>query len=449
MAVSPSILPPLAATGSDGFLLGLESLMRRSGQGRHLAATVLECEGKPDVDAIGRAAEILGRRYPILHARIARSRLDWVARWRLDEAVPAAIPVEFWHLPGFDAEGDAIGSLEEFIAGRINGSDIDIRAAGPNLRLHVVVTAPERWQLVLVWSHSLLDAVGMTKFLRELAAPGDGESPRSGGLDDPPPLPGMSGLYRQALPMIEEMRSFPAWRVRSLHRKGAAPGTCRFEVVDFDRAATAAIRARMAATAGELLLLPYFASCAARAVQAVIAARHPDEAVPVLLSLPVQRQSDPAKRPLFQNHMVPYTLLLTAEELADLKPAARALYRKYADFMRRKLPAAMDALMRMMERCPSRCYNLPAFHYMRGEICTLFHSHTGEFAPGLGPLFGSRVLNGYHVPSVGTPPGIGIFFSEHEGRLTLTLSWRDGCLSPLELSLLKSTLADDLGSPLP
>jgi hypothetical protein len=86
---------------------------------------------------------------------------------------------------------------------------------------------------------------------------------------------------------------------------------------------------------------------------------------------------------------------------------------------------------------------------MRGELCTLFHSHTGEFAPGLDSLFGSRVLNGYHVPSVGSPPGIGIFFSEYEGQLTLTLSWKDGCLAPLELKLLKATLADDLGTPVP
>ena len=441
--------PPLPATCSDGFLLGLESLMRRGKQGHHLAVTVVECEGAPDLATIRRAAETLGRRYQILHAGIRRSRRDWIARWSLDAAAPAAIPVEAWHLPGVRAGGGEISSLAEFIGSRLNSSDIDIRRAGPNLRLHVVVTSPARWSLLIVWSHSLLDAVGMAKFIRELAGPGDDGTPRSGGIGEAGPAAGMSGLYRTALPMIEEMRSFPAWRVRSLHRKGSVPGASRAEVVEFDRAATAAIRAKMAATAGELLLLPYFASCAARAVQAVIAARHPDERVPVLLSLPVQRQSDPAKRPLFQNHMVPYTVLLTAEELADLKSAARALYRKYAGFIRRKLPAAMDALMRMMERCPSRCYNLPAFHYMRGEICTLFHSHTGEFVPGLDSLFGSRVLNGYHVPSVSSPPGVGIFFSEHAGQLTLTLSWKDGCLSPLELGLLKATLADDLGAPVP
>lgn len=442
----PTALP---ATCSDGFLLGLESLMRRTGQGRHLAVTVVECAGSPDPAAIRHAAEVLGRRYPILHARIARSPRDWIARWRLDEAVPAAIPVEFLRLPGISAEWREIASVDALVEDLLNAGDIDIRRPGPKLRLYVVATAADRWSLLVLWSHSLLDAVGMAKFLRELAAPGDDRTPRSGGEDRPNPPAAVGELYREAHPMIAEMRSFPAWRVRSLHRKPAAPGAGRFQVIGFDREASAAIRAKMAATAGELLLLPYFAACAARAVRAVIAARHPDEAVPVLLSLPVQRQGDPAKRPLFQNHMVPYTVLLTAEELAELKPATRALYRKYADFMRRKLPAAMDALMRLMERCPSRLYNRPAFHYMRGEICTLFHSHTGIFAPGLETMFGCPVINGHHVPSVCSPPGIGIFFSEHDGLLTLTLSWKEGCLSPLELELLKATLAGDLGAPLP
>ncbi len=435
MPASVQSLPPLAATCSDGFLLGLESLMRRSGQGHHLAATVIECEGAPDLTALRNAADVLGHRYPVLHARIARGG-DFIARWRLDEVTPAAIPVEV----------HVASELQGFIEARLNARDPDIHAAGPNLRFHVVVTSPSTWALVLIWSHSLHDAVGIDKLLLEIAAPGEDRTPRSGGLDSPAPAAPMSELYKQAFPMIQEMRTFPQWRIRSLHRKGVRPGESRVRVISFDREATAMIRAKMAATAGELLLLPYFASIAARAVQAVIAARHPDEQVPVLLSLPVQRQAD---RPLFQNHMAVYTLLLTAEELAELKPATRALYRKYADFMRRKLPAAMDALMRMMERCPSRFYNLPAFMYLKGELCTLFHSHTGNFAPGLTEVHGSRVTNGYHVPSVCSPPGIGIFFSEFDGQLSMTLSWKDGCLSPLELEVLKQTLAEDLGTPVP
>ncbi len=79
----------------------------------------------------------------------------------------------------------------------------------------------------------------------------------------------------------------------------------------------------------------------------------------------------------------------------------------------------------------------------------MFHSHTGTFAPGLETLFGSRLKNGYHVPSVCSPPGIGIFFSEYDGQLTMTVSWKDGCLSPLELELMKQTLSEDLGVPVP
>ncbi|MCW1886872.1 hypothetical protein OKA04_19185 [Luteolibacter flavescens] len=437
MPSSGQTLPPLAATCSDGFLFGLESLMRRSGQGHHLAATVVECEGEPDLAALRHAADVLGHRYPVLHARIARGG-DFIARWRLDEVTPAPIPLE--------VHGISKDALHPLIERLLNAREPDVWKAGANLRFHVVITSPSTWTLVLIWSHSLHDAVGIDRLLLEIATPGDDRTPRSGGVDSPAPAEPMSTLYKKALPMIEEMRTFPAWRVRSFHRKGVDAGESQVAVHAFDRDTTTVIRAKMAATAGELLLLPYFASIAARAVQSVIAARHPDEQVPVLLSLPAQRAGE---RPLFQNHMGVYTLLLTSEDLAELKPATRALYRKSADFMRRKLLASMDALMRMMERCPSRFYNLPAFMYLKGEVCTLFHSHTGSFAPGLAMLHGSRVTNGYHVPSVCSPPGVGIFFSEYEGQLSMTLSWKDGCLSPLELELMKHKLAEDLGVPVP
>ena len=140
-----------------------------------------------------------------------------------------------------------------------------------------------------------------------------------------------------------------------------------------------------------------------------------------------------------------YSLLLTAEELQDLAPATKALYRKYANFLRRKLPAGMEPLTKLMERCPSRFYLKPASIYLKGEICSLFHSHTGQFAPGVTELFGSRLVNGYHVPSVSSPPGIGIFFSEYDGQLTGTLSWKKSSLDEDELNLLKSTLLEDLG----
>src|SRR5687767_11382330 len=110
--------------------------MRRNGQGRHMAATVLECEGQPDLAEIRRIADLLGRGYPILHARNARGG-NWLAQWRTDEVTPHAVPVHCWHLPGVAGKGEEIPSVDEWLGKTLNGTEIDIHAPGPNLAFHV------------------------------------------------------------------------------------------------------------------------------------------------------------------------------------------------------------------------------------------------------------------------------------------------------------------------
>ena len=422
-------VPPLIpATISDGFLLALESLMRRSGQGHHLAVTALELEAAPDPGLLRRTAAAIGHRYPLLHARMVRSPRRFEAAWH--PGPPAPVPLHV-HPP--------VESPDELARELLNGRSIDIHRPGPNLHLHAVPRVDGRFTLLLLWPHALLDAVGIEKLVASLdGEPGGELHGESSSVDGSP-----GQLWKEAQPVIHEMRTFPAWRVRSLRRRN--PGRSCIEVLRFDRGQSATIRSTMAAAAGELLLLPYFAAVSARAVGAVIDRRHPDEQSAILLSLPVQRVSDPARRPLFQNHMTAWSLLLTPDELAELGPAAKALYRKYADFLRRRLPRSMEALMRLMQRCPSRLYLKPAAHYLRGEICSLFHSHTGRFARGLDEVLGRRLINGYHIPTVSSPPGIGIFFSEHDERLTCTLSWKENTLSGPELALLKQRLLADLG----
>ncbi|MFC7338604.1 hypothetical protein ACFQY0_15520 [Haloferula chungangensis] len=404
--------------------------MRRKGQGHHLAITVLELEGQPKLDELKAAAAMLGNRHPILHSKLRRSPRTFVAAWHPSE--PQAIPVHA-HDPQ---------DLDPLIHRLLNGNSIDILADGPNLHFHTVPLNAGRWALLILWPHALLDGIGINRFVAELA--GNPPGPAHGDTSTINGTP--ATLWKQAEPVLKEMRSFPEHRIRSLHRKGSKPTTSHFEVIRFNSSESAVIRSKMASTAGELLLLPYFACCASRAVRSVISHRHPEEDAPILLTLPVQRQPNPSRRPLFHNHMVAYSLLLTGEQLEELAPATKTLYRSYASFLRRKLPAAMEPLTKLMERCPSRFYLKPASLYLKGEVCSLFHSHTGQFAPGTSSLFGSRLFNGYHVPTVSSPPGIGIFFSEFDGQLSCTISWKEGSLSQTELPLLRDTLLRDLGT---
>lgn len=407
--------------------------MRRSGQGPHLAATVIEMAGKADPDAIREAADALGRRHPLLHAHLRRSPFTFIAEWQTGP--PAAVPVIIHET----------GNLGGLVTRLLNSDSINIFRPGPNLEIHVMPQG-ENHSIILLWPHSLFDAIGIDKLIAELDS--TDPTPRQDWGETNPSSGSPAELWKAAYPMIEEMRTFPAANIRSLHRRGRKPGAARFEVLTFSPDSTRIIQEKMAKTSGELLMIPYFAALSSRAVAAVVRTR--DASPPdILLSLPIQRVSNPSDRPLFHNHMAAWSLLLTHDNMAELAPATKALYRSYASFMKRRLPAAMEALTKLNERCPSRLYLFPIKHYLKGELCSLFHSHTGKFAAHTEALFTRLILNAYQIPSVSTPPGIGIFFSERNDQLTCTLSWREGSLDAGELVTLRRQLLDDLGVEAP
>jgi hypothetical protein len=423
----------LRATSSDAFLLGLESLMRRTGQGPHLAATVIQLAGEPDPDAIRKAADALGRRHALLHAHLRRSPITFEAGWLTGPR--AAVPVMIHET----------GNPTEIITRILNSGSIDIFRPGPNLEIHLLPQG-ENHTILLLWPHSLFDAIGIDKLIAELDS--TDPEPRHDWGETTTASGSAAALWKTAHPVIEEMRTFPAANIRSLHQPRCTPGAACFEVLAFTHVESQTIHAKMAGAVGELLKIPYFAALAARAVAAVIRTRH---AVPpdILLTLPIQRIGNPAARPLFQNHMVAWSLLLTHQSLDTLATAAMALYRSYASFRKRGLPVAMEALIKLNARCPSRLYLLPIKHYLKGEICSLFHSHVGNLADHTETLFTRPILNAWHIPSVSTPPGIGVFFSERNARLTCTLSWREGSLGAAELVILRQQLLADLGVEAP
>ena len=332
----------LRATSSDAFLLGLESLMRRSGQGPHLAATVIQLAGEPDPAAIRLAAAALGRRHALLHARLRRSPVTFTAGWL--PGPPAAVPVTLHETR----------NPSELVARILNAGSIDIFRPGPNLEIHILPQG-ENHSIILLWPHSLFDAIGIDKLIAELDST-DSE-PRHDWGETTTASGGAAALWRTAHPIIEEMRTFPASNIRSLHQPGRPPGAARFEVLAFSPEDTQTIHAKMARTSGELLKIPYFAAVSARAVARVMRERE-TEPPDILLSLPIQRIQNPSARPLFHNHMVAWSLLLDHQNLDELAPAAMALCRSYASFMKRGLPAAMEALTKLCERCPSRLYLL-------------------------------------------------------------------------------------------
>jgi hypothetical protein len=59
-------------------------------------------------------------------------------------------------------------------------------------------------------------------------------------------------------------------------------------------------------------------------------------------------------------------------------------------------------------------------------------------------ICGAPILNGWHIPTVSQPPGSGVFFNDHQGRLTATLAWREGSLTEAEVHAMAQSLREDL-----
>ena len=83
---------------------------------------------------------------------------------------------------------------------------------------------------------------------------------------------------------------------------------------------------------------------------------------------------------------------------------------QFAAMTRAKISESFDTVLELMRRVPTSVFLWIIRAQFRGEICSCFHSYTGPFAPELTEFVGARVLNAYHLPCLGTPPGTGIFF---------------------------------------
>lgn len=65
---------------------------------------------------------------------------------------------------------------------------------------------------------------------------------------------------------------------------------------------------------------------------------------------------------------------------------------------------------------------------------------------GQGAHFSQSVIELSSCPDLclGRPPGTGVFFNERNDKLTLTISWREGCLREEERKLMTARLLEDL-----
>lgn len=422
----------LPATTVDFFLAGLEAFMSRDSQGLHRAVTMLKLTSKPDPEALRRAWEQVHAHHPMLGARLKRAWRGWRLVWKIGDPVPA--PPIIWHVPHSQPPGEAV------IQARLQGL-CDGRAFDTPLLLEAFPWGDEGAHVILLtWRHALLDGTGVNLLLEKLAAGACASGPPEPGV---PRRESLGRVFNRALPLIRRLHAMTRAGCLSAWVKGIPQADApAFKVLELSTPQSQVAFMRLRASCGDFLQMPFYAAIAARALRRLHELRgwHSPE---IHVQLPFQARGR-GRDLIFGNHMGTLPLFLESAALATMDRAVPHLLEQYREAMRLGMVNASDALMRLAFHMPVKCF-IPVVRLVNcGQICSLFHSHTGAFLPGRSDFAGAELQNVCTIPGVSSPPGLGVFFSDYAGRITVTLAWRAAGLSEVEAGILSQQILTDL-----
>lgn len=420
-----------ALTGADWFLVALEGMMAKAGQGRHHGLTVLRLGTGFSEEMLRSAVDRLAAVSPIVNARLSKMPFG-VPRWKWNNDKPVHFPIRV-HQSGTPWEELGHQFLGE--------------TADHAISFEVIPESDGKTTVLLRWRHLFLDGKGVELLLSEIARLAS----------DPDALPekaeswGAAPLrvkgWRDQLSEAEKFKNYfyelAKLGIRSLGGKKPANSEARFYVEEFTLEESQRILERMAAGSQSLFQIGWFLAVAMRMHRDVFQERG-ETAESYQAGCAVQERKRGARHPIWQNHVSQLFFSLKPQELEELHGAASLIRQQFTDMSRQKLDTAFAVVSRF-------CRHLPSWFYLRmlrgnsgGNITSFFFSHTGEFMAESKTFSGAGIEQGWHIPTVSQPPGTGVFFGQRDGKITATISWRRGVINDKELALMRTRLRADL-----
>lgn len=416
-------------SGADWFLVTVERMMRAAGQGEHVGLSVLRLGAGLDIAALRGAVARVAAASPITAGHLRKNPLA-VPRWQWSDGC-ATFPICVHEK----------GEAWESFAHRVLGESF----AEP-VRFEILPAADGTTIVLMRWRHTLLDGKGAELLFAEIArlAEDTAAEPRaeSWGAIAPRPL-GWKALLGEAEKFKNHFYALAKLGLRSLG--GPKPRACgaKFFVEEFTLAESERIAARASEVSRGLFQVGWFLAAAMRAHHGVLQKRA-EMAESVQAGCAVQERKRGARHPIWQNQVSQLFFCLRPGELGHIGEAARLLQEQFSAMSRARLESSFAVMARLFRRLPSWFYLRMLRHNSRGHLTSFFFSHTGEFLPECRTFCGARIEHGWHIPTVSQPPGSGLFFGQRDGRLTATISWREGVLDDSELTEMRAQLRRDL-----
>ncbi len=436
----------------DFFTHAFDEMLRHAGQGGHIARSFIELDRVPDVTALKAVLVRLQDHFPfpILTAQLKKPSFFSLPGW-VPATNPRPLELALWSdekSPGLllSHGGQKFADLQTKLDDIINTSLPQYDDGWMNVRFDLVEKLDATCVFVFSWSHLIMDGIGAEFFLLEINRLLGGKSEPVPGFDltDLKDPRGWGERWKTAKVMPSFFDTVMKHPFEALGSAKLSSGRAHFQVITLTKAQSAEAARRSAEISGPLINMPFHLACAMRAHQSVFAHRG-QKPESLMCCIPIQVRRKGTRGPLFQNHLTMFFCNLLAADLGTLTAAAQSLHQQHTRFIKDKIGDAFRDLMWLMRPMPPGLHMHFINWHMKGKFSSFYHSNTGVFAPELTEFAAAKVTNAYHVPSFSDPPGTGVFTNEKNGRLVLTLCWREGTMTEEERAIFIHQLMSDLG----
>jgi hypothetical protein len=432
--VSPSRRRRLPLRGADLVLVAMQALWKRAGVSNN-TTMVVQCDGPVAPARITGALERFLDVSPWPAARLERpfpwGRLAWTAGPRPTLVAP---PVRRRDIGSREA-------LQAELEAELNRA-IDPRREPP-LRFALLDHAAEAQSfLVATWFHPLMDPRGGQNLLAHLEyldqidagrAPWGGAPPAFVAEPDPRPLRERGRLGRRSQRYMRTLMSGPPV---SPGTGLVAPGRARFRQESFlapDRSETRVARE------------VFFRLAVVGRSMADLWRRRGLPDTPFLLPVSIDLRPKGEPGPTFGNLLAFHFARFRPSDTDDVGALTHALRRQMVDALREGQIDANAVAMEFLAYRPLAVMlrDLPGTAVR--ETFSFNCADLGDVPPALDKLFGRRVVNVYHAPTVLPRPGLGVFFNRCGMRNNLVVSWVEGAVSEDEVTRIVETVREGMG----
>ena len=409
-------------SGTDYFLVAMDSMMRSQGDTGNVCYFRMTVGGTIDTTLISKRIESSGL-------------LSWLTAARLCQRLPFQIPK--WK-SGEEDVTYYIKDQSSFNCAHIPSSVSSRKISlinSPLFAIDVFHDGNNASILILSWHHSLMDAHGAEMFIKLLGMNDLELNPNQFFPKETDFKERFIDKLNYAKIIRQHMKEKTSLPFANLSGNSSLlTGKTWYRLIRFTLDETDKIDGTANRVGANFRKSALYLAASVRALFQVLKKRGPvngDFVVPV----PQDQRRRGAFGPVISNHVTFLFYRIPQEALIDLTSAVSCIVTQMKEIVRSEIHKCYSSFMDLCRRLPLQLYVKLLKSPTKGHIASFFFSDTGELFDKVNEFLKIPILDAVHYPPNVCPPGFTIIFSRFHGELQATISYSKEYISEDEVAL--------------